>query len=128
MIDAGPREDLPLFLPDRALIADYERNQHAGVGRIRQRLFHSVAYHRAQPVDRIRGCRDEIGYAPIACTRSNIAGCPDIALEEPRFVVETMRIKGAMRPAQSHADDPTLAGAKIGHGGRPLVARGRTPP
>ena len=40
----------------------------------------------------------------------HVAGRADAALEEPRLVVEAVRIHEAVRPAQAHGEEPALAG------------------
>src|SRR5205809_232821 len=59
--------------------------------------------------------------------RADIAGRPDAALEQPRFVIEAMGIDEAVRAAQPHGERPALAGVNDCHRCRILLRRSGVP-
>ncbi len=114
MRDAGAVEELPFLARDGALVADRERREDAGSRRRAKHRIEAIAYRFARllhPVERRIARADAARLA----ARAHIAGRADAAFEEPRLVIEAVRIHQAMRPAQSHGEPPALAG--MHHGG-----------
>src|SRR6476659_3943155 len=96
MGDAGAAEKAPFLGRDRALVAYGERGQDP---RRRGRAEHRVEAlpHRlARPFHEVERGRALAEQALLA-TLAHVAGRADSALEEPRFVVEPVRIEVAVR-------------------------------
>jgi hypothetical protein len=110
MINASAREGLPLLRRDRPLIADRQRRQHAGVRLLRQRAQNAIAQMFARALHPVlRLMRQRID-APRAAFRAHRAHRANVAFEQPRFVIEAVRIGAAMRAPQAHRKAPAFAG------------------
>ncbi len=111
MAHAGARERLPVDGLDRALVADRQGDQHPGIAVLGQRVPELRADPLAGALDRVRGRphhRREL--RPLAA-RPDVPGRADPALEQRRLVVEAVRVRIAVRKAQTDGQPPALAGA-----------------
>jgi hypothetical protein len=106
--DAGEVEQAPFVLRDRALVADRERDQDACGRRRAEMLEETPADRFARLLDPVRQAVALAEQAPLAAL-AHVAGRADAALEEPRLVVEALRVHVAVRPAQAHGKEPALA-------------------
>ena len=116
---SGTVEDRPLIIDDRVLIADRQRDQHAKIRRIGQRAEKAAANRLAQPFDRVAGARDEVVDSFAAA--ADAAGRADVALKQPGFVVEAVRVGVAVRALEAHRETPALAGANSARVARLVV-------
>ena len=118
MGDAGAVEHEPLRFGNRTLIADRQRDQHTGVGGVGQRSTDALADRLSRPlhvVARAPGKRCRPG--AFAGMRPHVAGGAQIALEQPRFEVESAGVDVAVRAAQPHDEPPALTRAELRRGG-----------
>ena len=91
------------------MIADGQRNQHPGVGRVGQLGEKTLAYPVAQTLDHVAGPPHEIVEARDLLPGTDRSRRPDAALKQPSFVVKTVRIGTAMRPFQPRRKTPAFA-------------------
>ena len=106
--DAGAVEELPLLARDRALVAHRQRGEDAGGGCRSEHRVEAIAHRLARALDVIER-RMALAEPPRLGPRAHVAGRADAALEEPRLVIEAVRIDEPMRPAQAHRERPALA-------------------
>src|SRR4051812_26229880 len=101
-------EQAPVFIVDRPLVADRERDQHARSSRFPQHAEKTRANAFPHSLDVIAG---QVALADflLLATLANIAGCPEAALHEPGFVVETLRVDASMRALEAHGKEPSFA-------------------
>ena len=128
VIDAGARKHLPLRLADGALVADRERRQHAGVRRVAERGLNACAHVLAHAFYPVTRTHDDRGEPPVGRTGPHVTRRANVAFEQPRLVIETMRIERAVRPPQAHGQLPPLARAQFGQCRALPCALGRAPP
>ncbi len=112
--DAGAVEHAPLRLRHRALLADRERDDDAGVGCVRQRRENPPANAGARPLHVIRCAPGEDVDPRIPTAVAHVAGGPQPALEHPRLDIEAVRIDGTVRTLQPDHEAPALAGGDFG--------------
>ncbi len=113
MVDAGARKHLPLFRRDRALVTHRQCGDHTCGWGITEHGLGAAAHTLTQnfnPVTRLMYHRLQ---TPRATFRPHITGGTDAALEQPGFVIKTMRISQTMRPLQAHRQLPAFAGMNI---------------
>ncbi len=110
MIHAGAGEGLPLLRRNRALVADRERGNDAGVGRIRQCGPDAGTRETAQALDPVAGPVHHLRHPVTPGARANVAGRAQVALQQPRLVVESMRVGSAARALQPYGQPPALPG------------------
>ena len=103
--------NLPFVGLDGALVADRKRDQHARVALAGQRLPEFFPDRLAQMLDPVLRPVYELGEAFAFAFRTHIAGRPDAALEQPGFIVESVRVGAAVRPPQAQRKAPALARA-----------------
>ena len=115
MRDAGPAEHLPLRFGNRALFADRERDDHAGVRRVGERSKDALAHRRARPLHVIGGTAGKRREPRVRVIGAHVTRCTQAVLEQPGFDVEAVRIDGAMRALQANDKPPALAGRNPGH-------------
>ena len=108
---AGAVEGGPQIALDRPLVAHHQRHQNAGPRVIvgRQQGGERIAHAKAQALDDIVRPPDHLRQA-LRRILADVAGRPDVAFEQPGFVIETVRVGVAVRALQAHRQSPALAG------------------
>ena len=109
MSHAGAVEHLPLRTRNRALVADGQRDQHAEIGCIGHRREKAAADHIARPLHHVARLHHKSIETQRLATTHDAAGRPDIALKQPGFVIEAVRIGVSMRAFKPHGKAPALA-------------------
>ena len=122
MRQAGAFEQIPVCRRDRPLVADRQRDQHAGP-RPRRHFGLRVVMHQrrearthrvALRVDPCGEAARPFGDQPLRLSSfaagTHMAGRADAALEQPGFVVEAVRVHVAVRPLEAHPQLPAAAG------------------
>src|SRR5690349_5868897 len=107
MRDAGTIKELPFLPRDGALVADRERGKDAFGRRGPEHGEKSVSDRLTRELDVVQKIISEAQKLRIPGT--HVPGGPDTPLEEPRLVIEAMRIDDAVRAAQAHGERPALA-------------------
>ncbi len=107
---AGGSEQLPVVALDGGLIADRQRGQHAGGGRVAHLGEDGVAHLLAQALHPMaRGVVQALRRRRVA----HVAGRPNALLEQHELVVEPVRVRIAVRLTQAHREAPALAGTQF---------------
>ena len=108
--DAGAVEHHPVRLVDGALVADHQRDDHAGVLLVRQGAQDAVAQPGAAVLDQVADAEHEAVEAPVALAlRPHVAGRAHALLQQPHLVVEAVGIGVAVRALQAHRQLPAFA-------------------
>ncbi len=123
--DPGAVEHRPLRLGDRPLVADRERDDHAGIRRVGQRASDAVAHVFARALHIVARTTGEGVAARVGGIAAHIARRAQPLLQQPRLEIEAAGIDVAVRSLQAHRQRPPLAGA---HDRRIVVALPRAVP
>ena len=98
MRDAGAVEHGPLRFGNRALVADRERHDHAGVRRAAQRAQRCASRTRfARALHVVAERPGERVDALVVARATHITGRAQVVLQQPRFEVEAAGIDVAVR-------------------------------
>ena len=112
MSDAGAVEQQPLRRWNRALVADRQRSDDAGVRLVLERAQNAIAYRLAVARDVVFWPAGKSIEPAIGVVVAHIAGGAQIVDQQPRFDVEAMRVDGSVRALQPDRDRPALAGVQ----------------
>ena len=113
MCRSGAIEGRPEVAMNRLLITDHQRHQDASprVALGRQHSSERGAHLMTQTLDDI-GWTPDHPVHPLRRILAHVAGGPDVAFEQPGFVIEAVGIGVAVRPLEAHRQLPALAGAQ----------------
>ena len=103
MPNAGAGEDLPVVLRNVALVANDQRNDHAGITLPGQRRRHPFAQPATATFDHSGRAKDKSIQPRIAAgfaQAAHAAGGTQALLQQPGFVIEAAGVGIAMRPLQ----------------------------
>jgi len=90
MTDTCPIKNRPVGLVDGALVADYQRDDHAGILSSRQRTQDTRAQNGTAVFNHIIEAEDEIVQPLIIGRRTYVAGRAQALLQQPDFVIEAV--------------------------------------
>src|SRR5471032_1750021 len=124
MTDTCPIKNRPVGLVDGALVADHQREDHAGILSSRQRTQDTRAQNGTAVFNHIIEAEDEIVQPLIIGRRTHVAGRAQALLQQPDFVIEAHRVGVAVRALQAHGELPALARLHVAdHIGLPALPR-----
>lgn len=111
--DAGAGEYFPVGLADVALVAYHQRNDDTGIGLAGQRPLDAPAQPAAATLHDRCKAGNKGGQPPVRAARRRIAahaaGGPQVLLQQPSLIVETVRVGIAMRPLEAQRELPAFA-------------------
>ena len=118
---AGAAEKPPVLGVDRVLVADRERGQDSRAGGFAKHIGKTRAHGFADALDAVARA---VPFADLHLLAAlpYVACCADSALEQPRFVIEAVRVHAAVRALEPDRKQPALAGV---HAGGIVEGRGR---
>ncbi len=126
--DAGAVEELPLLVRDGTLVADRERGKDSGGRRRAERCKETVAHDFSRLLDAIHRTVS-LSELALPAAVAHVTGRTYAALEQPRLVVEPVRIDETVRPPQAQRQEPALARMdRAREHGRRLFPRARPVP